>query len=143
MALEGARDFHSMPFGNLRPVPGARRWDSPETANFTNLAAFDSSLDLLQRIGVDSIARHVDSLVGEIIERLPRNRCVLASPEERAKRGPYVCVSAREPAETTALYEKVRAAQIHVSLRENAIRIAPYLYNTPEEISRLIEVLSA
>jgi selenocysteine lyase/cysteine desulfurase len=37
----------------------------------------------------------------------------------------------------------VRAAQIHVSLRENAIRIAPYLYNTPEEIFRLIEVLSA
>jgi selenocysteine lyase/cysteine desulfurase len=37
----------------------------------------------------------------------------------------------------------VRAAQIHVSLRDNALRIAPYLYNTSEEISRLIEVLSA
>ena len=45
--------------------------------------------------------------------------------------------------ETMALYEKVRAAQIHVSLRDNALRIAPYLYNTSEEISRLIEVLSA
>jgi selenocysteine lyase/cysteine desulfurase len=143
MALEGARDFHAMPSDKFQPVPGARRWDSPETANFTNLAAFESSLDMLLRIGLDSVAQHVDGLVGELIERLPRGVCVLASPEERSKRGPYVCVSARRSEETMALYEKVRAAQIHVSLRDNALRIAPYLYNTSEEISRLIEVLSA
>jgi selenocysteine lyase/cysteine desulfurase len=143
MALEGARDFHAMPSEKFRPMPGARRWDSPETANFTNLAAFESSLDLVLRIGLDSIARHVDALVGQIIERLPSDRCVLASPEERLKRGPYVCVSARKREETTALYERVRAAHIHVSLRDNALRISPYLYNTPEQISRLIEVLSA
>jgi selenocysteine lyase/cysteine desulfurase len=143
MALEGARDLHAMFRQELRPMPGARRWDSPETANFMNLAAFESSLDLVLRIGLDAIARHVDALVGQIIERLPRDRCVLASPEERSKRGPYVCVSARKPEETTALYEKVRAAQIHVSLRENALRVSPFLYNTPEEISRLIDVLSA
>jgi cysteine desulfurase / selenocysteine lyase len=142
MALEGAREFHSMPSENLRAAPGARRWDSPETANFTNLAAFDASLDLVLRIGPDAIVRHVDELVGGLIERLPRN-CVLASPEERVKRGPYVCISAREPEKTTALYQKLGAAQIQVSLRENAIRVAPYLYNTPEDISRLIEVLSA
>jgi selenocysteine lyase/cysteine desulfurase len=143
MALEGARDFHALPSEKFQPVPGARRWDSPETANFTNLEAFESSLDLVLRIGLDSVARHVDGLVGELIERLPRDRCMLASPEERSKRGPYVCVSARKREETPVLYEKVRAAQIHVSLRDNALRIAPYLYNTPEEISRLIEVLSA
>ena len=39
MALEGAHDFHAMSSENFGPVPGARRWDSPETANFTNLAA--------------------------------------------------------------------------------------------------------
>ena len=142
MALEGARDFHALPSENFEPVPGARRWDSPETANFTNLAAFDSSLNLLLGIGLDAVARHVDGLVCELIERLPRDRCVLASPEERVRRGPYVCVSARKRDQTMALYQKVRAAQIHVSLRDNALRIAPYLYNTPEDISRLIGVLS-
>ncbi|HXA77924.1 MAG TPA: aminotransferase class V-fold PLP-dependent enzyme [Candidatus Acidoferrales bacterium] len=143
MALEGARDFHALPSEKFQPMPGARRWDSPETANFTNLAAFESSLDLLLRIGLDSVARHVDGLVGELIERLPRDRCVLASPKERPKRGPYVCVSARNQEETMALYQRVRAEQIHVSLRDNALRIAPYLCNTSAEISRLVEVLSA
>jgi selenocysteine lyase/cysteine desulfurase len=143
MALEGAHDFHSMLSRQLRAVPGARRWDSPETANFTNLAAYDASLDLILRIGIDSVARHVDALTCKIIEGLRPDRCVLASPEERSRRGPYVCVSSKKPEETMALYEKVRAANIHVSFRENALRIAPFIYNTPEQISRLLGVLSA
>jgi len=143
MALEGAHDFHSMFKHQLRPVPGARRWDSPETANFTNLAAYDASLDLILRIGIDAVAQHVDALTVKIVERLPRERCVLASPEEREGRGPYVCLSARKIEETMALYEKVRAANVHVSFRENAIRCSPFLYNTPEQIERLIGALSA
>jgi selenocysteine lyase/cysteine desulfurase len=144
MALEGAREFHAMPtVGNMRPVPGARRWDSAETANFTNLAAFNSSLDLVLRIGMDAVERYIDGFVAQIVEGLPSTRCVLASPEERARRGPYVCVSARDPKDTPVLYEKLRAAQVSVSLRENALRISPHIYNTPEDVSRLMEVLSA
>jgi selenocysteine lyase/cysteine desulfurase len=143
MALEGAHDFHSMFSRQLRAVPGARRWDSPETANFTNLAAFDASLDLILRIGIDAVTQHVDALTAKIIECLPRDRCVMASPDERSGRGPYVCVSSRKLEETMALYERVRAANIHVSFRENALRISPFIYNTPEQISRLLSVLSA
>jgi len=143
MALEGAHDFRSMFKHQLRPVPGARRWDSPETANFTNLAAYDASLDLILRIGIDAVAQHVDALTAKIVEGLPREKCVLASPEERAGRGPYVCVSARKIEDTMALYDKVRAANVHVSFRENAIRCSPFIYNTPEQIDRLIAVLSA
>jgi selenocysteine lyase/cysteine desulfurase len=142
MALEGARNLNALPTANVRPMPGARRWDSAETANFTNLAAFDSSLDLVLRIGTDAVERMVDSLVAEIIDGLPRTGCVLASPAERERRGPYVCISARDPNDTPALYQKLCAAEISVSLREAAIRIAPYIYNTPEDISRLLKVLS-
>lgn len=141
MALEGAREFHAMPTGNLRPAPGARRWDSAETANFTNLAAFDSSLDLVLRMGTDAVQRSIDSLVTEIIEGLPRTNCVLASPAEPERRGQYVCVSARDPKNTAAFYEKAREAKISVSLRENALRIAPHIYNTAEDISRLMTIL--
>jgi selenocysteine lyase/cysteine desulfurase len=142
MALQGARNFHALPLEDLQPEPGARRWDSAETGNFTNLTALDSSLDLLLRIGVDAIAAHIRSLVDEIIERLPGTRCRLASPEECERRGPYVCVSAHNPDDTAILYEKLQRAQVFVSLRENALRISPYIYNTSAHISRLVEILS-
>jgi cysteine desulfurase / selenocysteine lyase len=141
-ALEGARNFSELPAENLRVVPGARRWDAAETANFTNLAALDASLDLVLAAGVDAVACHNHALVSQIIERLPGSRCVLASPAERERRGPYVCIAGRDPSETPALFEKLRANRFFVSLREGSIRIAPYLYNTPEQISRLMDLLS-
>ena len=141
-ALEGARNFTGLPAENLCAVPGARRWDAAETANFTNLAALDASLDLVLAVGVDEVANHNHALVGQIIERLPGSRCTLASPAERERRGPYVCIAARDTTETVALYEKLRANRVFVSLREGSIRISPYLYNTPEQISRLMDLLS-
>jgi selenocysteine lyase/cysteine desulfurase len=141
-ALEGARNFSELPAETLRVVPGARRWDAAETANFTNLAALDASLDLVLAAGVDSVACYNQELVSQIIERLPGSRSVLASPPERERRGPYVCIAGRDPSETPALFEKLRANNIFVSLREGAIRIAPYLYNTPEQISRMMDLLS-
>jgi selenocysteine lyase/cysteine desulfurase len=142
-ALEGARNFSELPAESLRVVPGARRWDAAETANFTNLAALDASLDLVLAAGVDAVATHNQELVSQIIERLPGSRCVLASPAERERRGPYVCIAGRDPNETPALFEKLRANRVFASLREGAIRIAPYLYNTPEQISRMMDLLSA
>ena len=143
MGLNGARDLHTMFSRELAPAPGARRWDSAETASFANLAAFDASLDLVQRIGVGAIQRYVDTLTNQLIECMQGDRCVLASPEQRERRGPYVCVSALDPNATTALYEKLSAAQISVSLRERALRISPYIYNTPDEIARLVDVLKS
>ena len=142
MALEGARDFHALPSSKLRLAPGARRWDSAETANFTNLAAFDSSLELILRIGTEAIQNWIDTLVAEIIDGLPRTKCLLACPAERERRGPYVCISARNPEHTTVLYEKLRTAKISVSLRGDALRIAPHIYNTTEDISRVMKTLS-
>jgi cysteine desulfurase / selenocysteine lyase len=142
LSLEGARQLHSMPGENARVSPGARRWDSAETANFTNLAALDSSLDLVLEIGLDAIDRHNYSLISQLIERLPAG-FQLASPSERERRGPYACIAARTPEKTTALYEKLGKERIFVALREGALRIAPHLYNTSEDVDRLIEVLAA
>lgn len=143
MALEGARNFHTLPLEGLRAVPGARRWDSPETSNFINLSAMDASLDFLHGVGVRTVWQHNRELIREIVERLPRDRCILASPAEEERRGPYVCVAARKREGTPALYQKLCEAQVIVSLRENALRIAPHLYNTPLDVDRLLAVLAA
>ena len=140
--LEGAREFDSLPLENLRVTPTARRWDSAETASFIQLAALDASLDLLLNVGTAAIAKHNAALMNEIIERLPRDSCILASPPECERRGPYVCVAARKPEKTRELLGKLRESQIIVSLRENALRISSHLYNTSEHVDRLIRILS-
>ena len=143
MAIEGARNFHSLPLDNVKPADGGRRWDAPETANFTNLSAMQASLELIDRIGVEKIAEHNRCLVAQLIERLPRDTCVLTSPSADERRGSYVCFAARRPERTQELFAKLQAAHVIVSLRENALRVSPHIYNTDQDIARLVAVLSS
>ncbi|HEY4739521.1 MAG TPA: aminotransferase class V-fold PLP-dependent enzyme [Candidatus Acidoferrales bacterium] len=141
-SLEGADNFHGLPLGGLRVRAGARRWDSPETASFTNLAAFDASLNLVTSIGTDKIYEHAASLSRLAAERLPMDRCVLASPSNAERRGQFVCVAARTPEKTAELFKKLRDEKVIVCLREGVLRISPHIYNTEHDVLRLIAVLS-
>jgi selenocysteine lyase/cysteine desulfurase len=142
MALEDAEQFHTLSTGAFQLAKGARRWDSPETASFSNLAAMDASLELLLRIGVETVWEHTRRLIDMMIERLPRDRCVLASPASRGDRGPYACIVARRPEKTAELYERLRKENVIVSLREGALRISPHLYNSERDIDRLLMLLA-
>jgi cysteine desulfurase/selenocysteine lyase len=142
MALEDAEKFHTLSAGVYKLAKGARRWDSPETASFTNLAAMDASLALLLRIGVETVWEHARRLIALMIDRLPRDRYVLASPASAEARGVYACVSPRKSELTAQLFERLRAAQVFVSLREGALRISPHLYNSERDIDRLLTVLA-
>lgn len=142
MALEGAEQFDALSRLGFKLAPGARRWDSPETASFFNLPAMEASLEFLLRTGVQTVWEHVQRLTSMLIERLPMDRCVAASPSEAVARGPYVCVAARKPERNRELFERLRADSVIVSLRENALRIAPHLYNSERDIDRLLMVLA-
>ena len=142
MAFAGDRNFHDLDIERLRPAPGARRWDAPETSNFINLSAMDASLQFLLQVGVENVATHITNLLGLLVERLPRDRCVFVSPEAPECRGPYVCFAARKAENTQQLYNKLQASKIVVSLREGALRVAPHIYNTERDITQLISAIS-
>jgi selenocysteine lyase/cysteine desulfurase len=142
MALEGASKFSGLPAGELRLAPGARRWDSAETGNFINLSALDASLKLIVSVGSEKLFAQAQGLCRMLIERLPMDRCVLVSPQEDERRGQYVCIAGRTPEKTLELHAKLRAEKVIVCLREGAMRVSPYLYNTERDIARLISVLS-
>jgi len=142
MAVEGARDFHSLSMNTVRPAAGARRWDSAETGNFFNLAAMEKSLEFVLQADVEKVWHHNNALLEQLAAALPRDRCVLASPVQPSERGPYLCFRARTPDATPQLYARLREAKVLTGLRENAIRVAPYLYNTPRDVDRLISIIS-
>lgn len=141
-ALEGAENFHTLSMEDLRLAPGARRWDSPETGSFFNLAAMNASLEFVLRAGPETVLEHNRRLMDMMYERLPRDRCVAASPAEPERRGPYACFKARSAEKTTALYERLRQANVIVSLREGNLRISPHLYNTERDIDKLIATVT-
>ncbi|HSC45160.1 MAG TPA: hypothetical protein VLC94_04995, partial [Candidatus Acidoferrum sp.] len=81
-------------------------------------------------------------LIDQLFARLPADRCVAASPRERERRGPYGCFQARTPEKTRELYQKLRDDNVITSLREEKIRVSPYLYNNERDIDRLVGVIT-
>src|SRR5438874_385931 len=63
MAAEGAENFAALAFADPKPVVAARRYDAAETANYYNLAAMDAGLDLVLRIGPETVAAHNHKLI--------------------------------------------------------------------------------
>jgi len=144
MAVAGSDNFAKLDFANPKPSDSAKRWDTPEWAshfNF-NLAALDAGVEFVLRAGAETVRVHNHALIDSLFARLPVDRCVAASPLERNLRGPYGCFVARTPEKTTELYNKLRAENVFVSLRESKIRVSPYLFNTIQDIDRLISVIT-
>jgi selenocysteine lyase/cysteine desulfurase len=141
-AAEGAENFNSLALENPKPARGARRWDIPETSNYFNFAAMDASLQFVLQVGPETVEAHNRKLIDFLFERLPKDRCVPASPLDSARRGPYGCFTARSPEKTVELYQKLVNEKIITSLREGNIRVSPHLYNTERDIDRLIAAIT-
>jgi selenocysteine lyase/cysteine desulfurase len=144
MALMSSHNFAALNFDDPKPAANAKRWDSPEWASYYNfnLVAMDVSVDFVVRMGPELIAAHNRKLIELLFERLPKDRYVLASPTDAARRGPYGCFAARSREKTAEVYQRLRKENVVVSLREGNIRVSPHLYNTERDIDRLISVVT-
>ena len=145
MAVEGSDNFAALNFANPKPADAAKRWDAAEWASYFNfnLVGMDTSVKFVADIGVETVAAHNRELIDFMFERLPKDRCVPASPLDPSQRGPYGCFTARSPEKTVVLYEKLRKENVIVSLRDGNIRVSSYLYNSQRDIDRLISVITA
>jgi cysteine desulfurase/selenocysteine lyase len=145
MAVEGSDNFAALNFADPKPAGNAKRWDSAEWASYFNfnLVGMDTSVRFAAQAGAETVAVHNRKLIELLFERLPKDRCVIASPLDAAQRGPYGCFAARSPEKTAGLYNQLRKENVIVSLRDGNIRVSPYLYNTEQDIDRLIAVVTA
>ncbi len=140
-AIEGARDFNRLSECELNLVPGASRFDINETANFTNIAAGVAALRYLERVGVDTVEHHVASLLRRLVAGLPPGfrdaGCDGGEP-----RSNILCISGPDPEATERASEALAAERVFVSRREGTIRISPHLFNSEDQIDRVLDILA-
>jgi len=141
--IEGLANYDSLIYEDPKRSAGAKSWDASETASHFNIAGWDASLTFLQQTGVGTVAAHNDGLITRLFDGLPDGKCAPTSPLEKERRGPYGCFAANTPELTTELYSRLRKENLIASLREGNIRVSTHLYNTANEIDRVIEVISA
>jgi cysteine desulfurase / selenocysteine lyase len=139
--IEGLKDYSDLIHEHPKAAQSGRPWDAAETASYFNLAGWNASLSFLRQVETETVAKHNQNLIGQLREGLPREVCVWTSPVEPERRGPYGCFAGRSLAETQEMYAHMKEARIFASLREGNIRVSTHLYNTEEDIEKVIRVI--
>ena len=121
----------------------ASRWDVFATANFLAFHPLAAAVELVLEQGVEAIAAHDDALVQRLIDGLDRTRFRLTSPDAGAARSTLVFIEPRERGCAAAMQQALAARGIHVAHRAGALRFAPHLCNTGDDIDRALAALHA
>lgn len=133
-----ARDFRSLTNYDEGFDAGARRFDMGERANFALLPVAGAAIGQLLQWGVANIAETLGAATAGIEARL-RERGVSG----QQGRAPHF-LSVRFPEGLPdGIEERLAAADVHVSLRGERMRITPHLYNDEADSERLLETLWA
>jgi cysteine desulfurase / selenocysteine lyase len=140
--IEGLNHFGELIFENPKAAAGARGWDASETASYFNLAGWEASLHLLHDVGVETVAAHNQKLMAHLYESLPRDQCVTTSPLETERRGPYACFAGHTLERTQDIYGRLKREKVIASLREGNIRVSTHLYNTVQDIDKLVQAVT-
>ncbi len=119
-------------------APGARRFDMGEKAQFHLMPVAEESLERLLRWEVQNIAETLTATNTTIAEQA--SALGLSSVPEGLRAGHYLGLDFPHGV-PPKLIEKLAERRIYVSLRGKSMRVTPHLYNTEEEIDRLIETL--
>lgn len=134
---DNARNFSNLYYTNSYQA-GARRFDMGEHANFGLLPATIRAMQQLLEWGVDKISATTGALTRKIVHNLDGSG-LIAWPE--AKRAPHYLCLRSEGSFPEAMVEALGKERIYISLRGSSLRITPHVYNSDEDVDRLIHVL--
>ncbi|HEX6377189.1 MAG TPA: aminotransferase class V-fold PLP-dependent enzyme [Allosphingosinicella sp.] len=133
-----AHDFRSLSDYEEGFAPGARRFDMGERANFALLPVAATAIGQLLDWGVANIAETLGAATAAIEARLGERGL-----SAQAGRAPHF-LSVRFPdGPPEGIEERLAAADVHVSLRGERMRITPHLYNDESDAERLLAALWA
>ncbi len=135
---EGSEDFERLVDYRDTYLPGALRFDCGEASNFILAPVVAAALRQILDWGVAAIAATLKAKTDEIANRAHEMGFETAPA---AHRGPHMIglrLNVPPPADLPA---RLAAAGVYVSVRGSAIRVAPHLYNTTEDIDRLFRAI--
>jgi selenocysteine lyase/cysteine desulfurase len=137
---------HVLPYEPAGPVLGTYQL-APNTASglfevgtpaWAALACVAGSLDYIASIGVDAIAHYRQPLLQALQSKLPPLGFTALTPLD--SRSPVVAFACKDAQLRFAA--RLRAEKIRISVYENRLRISPSVYNTMDDVDRLVKALS-
>lgn len=132
----GSEDFSNLVNYNHSLKPKATRYDVGESSNFILTPMLSEAIKQLLEWKPDTIQEYCKSISQEAVKTLVENGYFI---ENASNRGHHLFgIYLPENKNLEMLKEKIKAHTISVSYRGNAIRVSPSVYNSKEELEKLV-----
>jgi cysteine desulfurase / selenocysteine lyase len=100
----------------------------------------NASLDLLVELTPAAVSAHITSLADQIVQWAQEHAVPLVTPADGRQRAGTVSLRPRDGAHVS---QRLRDAGVVHSFREGAIRLAPHVYNTPDDVSAALALIAS
>jgi selenocysteine lyase/cysteine desulfurase len=130
-------DITAMDITANRPSPTARRFEAGTPA-VVNCYAVEAGLEIILELGTDTIEERVRYLTRLYMDRLEEIGWPSITPRQDERRGPMVCVRAKQVAQ---LFGKLTEQDIVTSFRDDNLRATFHFYNSEQDVDALIQAL--
>jgi selenocysteine lyase/cysteine desulfurase len=133
---EGSENFSNLVKYNENFKPKAARYDMGESSNFILTPMLSEAIRQLLEWTPTAIQEYCKNITEEILQHLPRNEYFVEEPRFRAHHLFGIYTTKGKSIEE--LKKLISAKNIYVSYRGKAIRVAPNVYNSKENVEKLI-----
>lgn len=123
----------------LETHPGAKKFDRGQAPNFLVLSSMSAALDFFLDLDLTHIQKHNESLRDHFIELLPK-RFQLVTPKNREDMGTILCI--RSDHDSMELKKTLWDNNFDSSVRGGNVRLSFHLFNTTEQVEKLISLLA-
>lgn len=134
-----AKNFSTLTNYTDEYMPGAARYNMGEFSSFIHLPMLDKALEQLLAWNPANVQNYCKELSQPLFTFLDDNGFGIETKQWRADHlfGFYL----PERLDKNQLLENLTERKVHVSLRGDAIRVSPHVYNTKEDVQALIGCL--
>jgi len=139
MCMKNFRDYGNYQFEFLED---ARRFDSG-SYNVAGICGLGASIRLLLEVGIENIARHVLDLTDRLASGVTAKGYRLVSSRRAGEASGIVTFGSPVHDPQRIRRRLLADHRVVISVREGNLRASPHLYNTPEEIDQLVDLLPA
>lgn len=135
---DGSEDFAGLVRYRDSFQPGARRFDVGEVSNFALIPAATTGIDQLLEWGVEAIQETLAGITARIVAEA-EDLGLRAVPSD-LRAGHYLGLRFPEGL-PPGLPDRLAALQVYASVRGNALRVTPHVYNSDADVDRLMTAI--
>lgn len=136
-----SENFSALATYESRYHPGALRYSVGEQSNFVLVPMALKALQQLNRWGVNNVQEYCRSISEPAITKLKEKGFTVEDSRYRASH--LFGVRSAVGMDPGKIKDKLTKNNVHVSVRGNAIRVSPNVYNDEADLARFVKILSA